>query len=270
MKTSIIQLNISKKLNFLSPYITKNLIRLGNKGDGGYIIPKMLVNKIDVLISFGISYDWSFEVDFKKLNPNLIIHGYDHSISRKVFKKNIRLILLNMVLLRFSFKKLIDSINLLFSYQTFFKGDVFHFEKRIHNYVHHSYDITFDEVILKTKSKNIFLKVDIEGSEYRIIDSIVKYADRISAIAIEFHNADALRPIFISAIKKLQKKFKIIHLHVNNHAGYAKDGLPECPEITFINRKIKIRTYNKRNTLPLKSLDYACSPRKIDYQLIFN
>jgi hypothetical protein len=59
---------------------------------------------------------FDIDVDFKKLNPNLIIHGYDHSISRKVFKKNIRLILLNMVLLRFSFKKLIDSINLLFSY----------------------------------------------------------------------------------------------------------------------------------------------------------
>jgi hypothetical protein len=175
-----------------------------------------------------------------------------------------------MVLLRFSFKKLINSINLLFSYLTFFKGDVFHFEKRIHNYVHHYYDITFDEVILKTKSKNIFLKVDIEGSEYRIIDSVVKHADRISAIAIEFHNADALRPIFISAIKKLQKKFKIVHLHANNHAGHAKDGFPECPEITFINRRIKIRTYNKRKLLPLKGLDFSCAARSLDYQLIFH
>jgi hypothetical protein len=29
-----------KKLNFLSTFILKDLILLGNKGDGGYVIPK--------------------------------------------------------------------------------------------------------------------------------------------------------------------------------------------------------------------------------------
>ena len=167
------------------------------------LFQKKLIEEIEILISFGISNDWSFETHFKRRNPNLIIHGYDHSVSRRVFIRDTRNIILNMVLLRFSFKKLFDSISRIFSYLTFFKGDVVHFEKRIHNYVYHSYDITFDEVILKSQSKKIFLKVDIEGSEYRIIDSIMKYADRINGIAIEFHNADGLRPIFISAIKKL-------------------------------------------------------------------
>jgi len=270
MKNSFINLEISKKLNFLSPYIIKDLIRLGNKGDGGYVIPKKLIKEVEILISFGISHDWSFEADFKKRNPNLIIHGYDHSVSKRTFARDIRYVILNMVLLRFSFKKLFNSISLLYSYSTFFKGDVVHYEKRIHNYVHHSYDITFDEVILKTKSQKIFLKVDIEGSEYRIIDSIIKYADRINAIAIEFHNADALRPIFISAIKKLEKNFKLVHIHINNYAGHAEDGLPECSEITFINKKIKIATYKKRKLLPLRGLDYKNAPRRTDYKLIFN
>ena len=270
MKNSVINLEVSKKLNFLSPFIIKDLIRLGNKGDGGYIIPKKIIKEIEILISFGISNDWSLEVDFKKRNPGLVINAYDHSISKKTFVKDIRYIILNMFLLRFSFKKLINSIKIYFSYLTFFKGDVIHFEKRIHNYIHHPYDITFDEVISKTKSKKIFLKVDIEGSEYRIIDSIMKYADRINAIAIEFHNADALRPVFTSAIKKLQEKFKIIHIHANNYAGYTKDGLPECSEITFINKKIKIKTFKKRKNLPLKGLDYQNATRKFDYKLIFN
>ena len=201
MKKPILKLNIPKKFNFLSPYITKELIRLGNKGDGGYVIPKTSINQVEALVSFGISNDWSFEIDFKKKNPKLIIHAYDHTVSKKVFLSNIRLIVLNMVFLKFSFKKLVNSISLLFSYLTFFKCEVIHFENRIHNYVHHSYDITFDEVMKKIKSKKIFLKVDIEGSEYRIIDSIMQYSDRINAVAIEFHNTDALRPIFISAIK---------------------------------------------------------------------
>jgi hypothetical protein len=112
--------------------------------------------------------------------------------------------------------------------------------------------------------------VDIEGSEYRIIDSIMKCANRIDAIAIEFHNADALRSVFTSAIKKLQEKFKTIHIHANNYAGDAKDGLSECLEITFINKKIKIKTFKKRKNLPPKGLDYQNAIRKLDYKLIFN
>jgi hypothetical protein len=150
MKISPVNLEISRKLFFLSPYVIKDLIRLGNKGDGGYVIPKKLINESEILISFGISHDWSFETDFKKRSPNLVIHGYDHSVSRRTFTRDIRYIILNMVLLRFSFKKLYNSIKILFSYITFFKGDVIHYQKRIHNYKHHSYDITFDEVILKT------------------------------------------------------------------------------------------------------------------------
>ena len=152
----------------MSPYIIKHLIRLGNKGDGGYVIPKKLIKETESLISLGISNDWSFEEDFKKKHPNLIIHAYDHSISRRTFLRDIRYIILNMVLLRFSFKKLIDGISLLFSYLTFFKGDVIHFEKRIHNYVHHAYDVTLNEVFLKTKSKKIFLKIDL--SELYFLD----------------------------------------------------------------------------------------------------
>ena len=269
MKSAFIKLEISKKLNFLAPYILKDLIRLGNKGDGGYVIPKKIIKEIEILISFGISNDWSFEEDFKKINPHLIVHGYDHSISRRVFARDIRYIILNMILLRFSFRKLIKSIKRIFSYLSFFKGEVVHFQKRIHDYVHHSYDITFDDVISKTKSKKIFLKIDIEGSEYRIIDSIMEYENRIKAIAIEFHSADALRPIFISSIKKIQKKFNIVHLHVNNYAGYAKDGLPECSEITFVNKKIKMTANNKRKLLPLKGLDFKNAPKKQDYKLIF-
>ncbi|MFM1755362.1 MAG: hypothetical protein RL621_266 [Bacteroidota bacterium] len=270
MKTQPILLKISRKLNFLSPYIVKDLIRLGNKNDGGYVIPQLLIKETDFLVSLGISNDWSFDEDFKKINPAIHIHGYDHTISARVFRRNIRYVILNMFLLRFSWKKLKDSISLLFSYQSFFKDDVTHFQKRIHNRQDYLDDITLDDVILKTKSKKIFLKIDIEGSEYRIIDSIVKHANKISGIAIEFHETDPYRPIFISAIKKLQKKFKIVHFHPNNFGGYSADGLPETPEITFINNKINIKTYGKRKLLPLDHLDAPNGPLRTDYQINFN
>lgn len=270
MKPKSILLTIPKNLNFLSPYIVKDMIRLGNKNDGGYVIPKALIKETDFLVSLGISNDWSFDQEFKKIKPAIHINAYDHTISPRVFKRNIRYLILNIFLLRFSWKKLKDSISLLSSYKSFFKGDVTHFQKRIHNRHDYPDDITFDDVVLNAKSKKIFLKIDIEGSEYRIIDSIVKHANKISAIAIEFHETDPFRPIFISAIKKLQKKFKIVHFHPNNFGGYAEDGLPETPEITFINNKINIKTFGKRKTLPLDNLDASNGPLRPDYKIKFN
>ena len=54
--------------NYLKPYETKyeNLIRLGNKFDGGYIIDKRVINKTNAIISCGLNDEWSFEKDFQK------------------------------------------------------------------------------------------------------------------------------------------------------------------------------------------------------------
>ncbi len=41
------------------------LVRLGKNNDGGYLVCKNSIEVSDYLISFGISDDFSFEVDFK-------------------------------------------------------------------------------------------------------------------------------------------------------------------------------------------------------------
>ena len=38
-----------------------NLIRLGQNNDGGYLVEKYSLDEAKSLISFGLSYDWSFE-----------------------------------------------------------------------------------------------------------------------------------------------------------------------------------------------------------------
>ena len=42
----------------------------------------------------------------------------------------------------------------------------------------------------RIKSNKIFLKIDIEGSEYRILDDLIRYQDLIKGLVIEFHNID--------------------------------------------------------------------------------
>ena len=41
-----------------------DLIRLGRNNDGGYLVEKNSLKVSKALISFGLSFDWSFEKDF--------------------------------------------------------------------------------------------------------------------------------------------------------------------------------------------------------------
>ena len=62
--------------NWLKPVTSNNLIRIGRKNDGGYLIQKdQIINK-KILVSFGINDDWSFESDFLHYNNNVQIYLY--------------------------------------------------------------------------------------------------------------------------------------------------------------------------------------------------
>ena len=61
---------MEKKYNFLIIIKNKNLIRLGREADGGYVVDKNVVQNTDYLVSFGLGSDWSFELDYIKLNGN--------------------------------------------------------------------------------------------------------------------------------------------------------------------------------------------------------
>ena len=50
----------------LKPKYEYDLIRLGSKNDGGYLIEKNSLYKTEYLLSFGVSTDWNFEKEFIK------------------------------------------------------------------------------------------------------------------------------------------------------------------------------------------------------------
>ena len=71
---------VNEKFNFLKPIDFKRLIRLGNKYDGGYVVPENLTRESEALISFGYGYDPSFEYDYIKFT-NKRVYIYDYSCS---------------------------------------------------------------------------------------------------------------------------------------------------------------------------------------------
>lgn len=70
----------------LKPQFETDLIRLGKKNDGGYLIPKKSLNSCNKLYSFGLNDDYSFEKDFfKKKNAEVVF--YDQSVNFKFLLK---------------------------------------------------------------------------------------------------------------------------------------------------------------------------------------
>ena len=52
--------------NFMLPHSPETLFRLGIHKDGGYIVDEKIVDKTNVLVSFGMADEYSFEIDFTK------------------------------------------------------------------------------------------------------------------------------------------------------------------------------------------------------------
>ena len=59
----------------------ENLIRIGPKIDGGYVIDKRVIQYIETIISCGLNDNWDFEKHFLKFKPNINIIAYDHTVN---------------------------------------------------------------------------------------------------------------------------------------------------------------------------------------------
>jgi hypothetical protein len=262
------ELVIPADLSFIAPSVVDDLIRVGGPHDGGYVLPKSVIAETEFLVSLGINDDWSFDEKFHRLNSGIPIHAYDFSISKKSLMKRTLETALKACLGKASIDELRRGIRAFLSYDEFFQGSIRHFKERVFNRADGPLDVTLDIVLARTKSDRVFLKIDIEGDEYRLIDSILEASGQIVGMAIEFHNTDPLRMVFVSSIQRLQEHFEIVHLHANNYQGVAADGVPEAIEITFV-RESGRRSSERRTSLPIPEVDSSNNPVRPDYRLRF-
>ena len=266
-------IEIHKKYNFLKPLKNLNLVRLGRNHDGGYVVDNSIVKKCNTLITFGLGPDWSFELDFIKINKEVKIYMYDYSVSSSPYIKELIKYIRRFVTFRSTIKSVSDRFKYLKDYLDFFKiKNVSFFKEKIAFPTKEKIDSDIDKVFSRIPyDEKVVLKSDIEGSEYEVIDQIVSYSDRIEMLIFEFHWLNKNEEIFLESVKKLQNNFDIIHIHGNNHFDKLPTGLPVIIEMTLLNKKHNMNK-DKEYVLnfPIKGLDYSNNPFKEDLSFSFS
>jgi hypothetical protein len=171
---------------------------------------------------------------------------FDGSINLKNLKRNFYIAILEIISLKFILKIIIRREffkDLISKYKLYKSFKIFTKKKNIEFYSSYLSNIPNTESLNKIINDNLkenvkcYLKIDIEGHEYRIIDDIIKNQDLISGMVIEFHDIDIMIDLFTDIINKLKDKFYITHIHANNISHYSVeiDNLV-IYEITFINK----------------------------------
>ena len=242
--------NESQLIEQLRPYdgidINGNVLeylRLGKDGDGGYVFPKILLKQSQVLLSYGILDDISFEEDFIK-HTGLPVYAFDCTTS-------------------------LTSRNKLKIFKECITDNPETCELKPSS--------TFKEHInrLQLQNKTFLLKMDIEGSEYIVFKDIQPYFDNISGIIIEVHmpsddtHSDSK---MINLLKLINSKFYLCHIHMNDCGGdihinnnIFSGNITTAMELTFINKNLlPIPTFKKfKGPTPL---DQSNSGRVVSFE----
>lgn len=257
---------IKELLEEIKVYDCENLtkIRLGNKGDGGYVVAKELCEATDTLYSVGIGDDVGFELDFAKQFPNAKIKMYDPTIDDIPHKHK-----------NFEFNKRefnnADISNKPSALKMDIEGDEWH---SVYN--------------LLTDSREFICGIDGERIEVTTFASINRFLSAMNQIVIEFHILHhearvGLSPYFndmynkfidtenskifskyYNVIKEMNKHFYCFHIHANNSLPITEyDGykFPPLLEMSFVRKDIVTGATLSDELFPVVGLDY---PNKAD------
>ena len=240
------------------------LIRLGKDNDGGYLVCKNSVKTSTALISFGLNDDCSFEQDFKKEN-NIRVICFDCNTGGGFWFKKFRRALRKFVKGETILLK--DFLINIYNYYSFFsKNSSSIYKFRIVG--KKDDDLSSNEININTILKNnnlkkdFFLKIDIEGSEYEILEDIIFYAKFLRGLVIEFHDVDLNLEKISNFINSID--LKLIHIHPNNSSN-CRNNVPLCLELSFGRDPVII---SNLVNFP-HNLDQKNDKRNSDLKLIF-
>ena len=227
--------NTKKYLNAVRPAKLDNLVRIGGKMDGGYVMlppPPPLSNSQPKAVSLGVS-DFS-PWDLEMANMGYQVLQYDASI-----------------------EKAPDT----------HKNMIFH--KKFVGATRDHQTITFDDIMqqysFNEKDHNI-LQMDIEGAEWEIFERLdfSIFEKYFSQIILEFHDCDPRASLqterHVAILERFHHAFQPIHLHFNpyGHNFYVKDRfMANVFEVSYARKDLLPRDFTLLNECgDIPNLDY--------------
>jgi hypothetical protein len=258
-------MKLASSFEYLKPY-KSDLIRVGPQGDCGYVIPRSVAENTNVIYSIGISTNWEFEVEMATRNPKIKIHAFDRTSGWTVFAFVALRDLLRgdpseseRMTINARFKSALHYLNLSVKFRKFFSGRKKFERKWVRESSTSKSEISFaDSIQGLFDDDEVMLKIDIEGGEYELSESLIeclkKNSKKINSVVLEFHDTRARRTEFEHLVHGISSVVPIVHIHGNNCVVVAPDGLPEVVEITFA--KDCKNSHSDNLSYPLAGLDF--------------
>ena len=259
-------MTVNKKFNFLKPFLCKDLSRIGNNFDGGYVVSKSVIKSSKYIISCGIGNQFSFEEDLIKYNC-FNFYLYDHTVNAISYLKLILKYFRRFITLRLNYKILINSLLDFYNYLILIKSNRVNFFPREVCNKSDKNRISLTKIL--ADKEDVTLKIDIEGNEYKILNSIINNRNKLLMLIIEFHYIQKNKQKFLIFFKKLLKDFSIIHIHGNNNSSVNIYGIPDVLEVTIIKNNKNIISKKKIYSFPTK-YDFPNNPNLKDIDFRFN
>jgi len=218
------KINIPNSLSFVKEFFkadSKYLAKLGGFTDGSYIVDYRSVLLSNYLISGGVGSNVRFESDFKLINKDVKLVFIDPTTSK--IRMFIRAIYHFFKKGQSGYYSLSEFFNYL---------QINNHATNIYKYLGKQY--TIDSVCDDLQiAGRFFLKLDIEGFEYDLLDSIVTKKDKIEGICIEFHDLSKSDNARLLEKFVRQLDFSIVNLSVNE-LSMNDFGQPDIIEISFV------------------------------------
>lgn len=260
-----IEITCPRNLFFIRPVVDNSLLRIGNKADGGYVISLNAIKQTQTFLSLGLGENWSFESAVSKINPTAPIDVYDDTVSFGFFLKTVIKGLIKFVFFQDSKSNFLARLYRLKSYYTFWVKESAN--------KHHRVRITkqsFNEILLKyPKEMALGIKIDIEGSEWEILDLITRHQEMIEFMLIEIHDFAAHQRELNAFLGEVADSFTLSHLHANNFEGLGLNGFPKVFEITLIRKSGISAPEEFRKELPILGLDVPNARNRPDFRIKF-
>jgi len=224
--------------------------RLGNKGDGGYVVYKNLFNKVKNVYSLGIGNDISFELE--------LLHNFPDIEKFFLFDPTIDYPPQDDVKFEFFKKEGANLINLPIEKDSILKMDIEWDEWEVFLLLNQNTLRNFSQMFIEIHLINVPHRTDLSPYFNEIYNNVY---DKVNDVMFETH---------YKVLKRLNEIFYIYHIHANNSLPKVKMGGYEFPPLIELSlvRKDLIECPKRTNkSFPIEALDY---PNKTDRPDIFS